>query len=119
MVAQIDMDHCIKCGLCRDACELEAIDFEQDLKIEKLKVGTIIVATGWDEYRPKDGYMGYGRYRNVITQLELERILAPNGPTYGHLIKPSDGKIPKKIMFMQCVGSRSLKHNKHCSSGVC
>ncbi|MHA1729148.1 MAG: 4Fe-4S binding protein [Promethearchaeota archaeon] len=119
MVAQIDIDKCIKCGLCEKVCELEAIDFDQEPKIEKFKVGTIVVATGWDEFRPNDGYLGYGVYKNVITQLELERILAPNGPTYGHLIRPSDGKTPKNILFVQCVGSRDLKRNRHCSSGVC
>jgi len=119
MVAQIDMDHCIKCGLCETVCELQAIDFNQQPKIEKLKVGTIIVATGYDEYKPERGYLGYGVYSNVLTQLELERILAPNGPTYGHLIRPSDGRRPKRILFVQCVGSRDLRRNAYCSSGVC
>jgi len=118
MIAQIDMDKCIKCGLCTEACELNAINFDDTGKIEKLKVGTIIVATGWDEFR-EEGYLGYGKYPNVITQLELERILAPNGPTYGDIIRPSDGKHPHKILFVQCVGSRDLKRNRHCSSGVC
>lgn len=119
MVAQIDMDHCIMCGLCKKVCEVEAVDYDQEPKIEKIKVGTIIMATGWDEYRPTEYYMGYGKYDNVITQLELERILAPNGPTFGHLVRPSDGKAPKRILFIQCVGSRDLKRNRHCSSGVC
>jgi heterodisulfide reductase subunit A len=118
MIAQIDMDKCIKCGLCTEACELNAINFDDTDKIEKLKVGTIVVATGWDEFR-EEGYLGYGNYPNVITQLELERILAPNGPTYGNIIRPSDGKHPHKILFVQCVGSRDLKRNRHCSSGVC
>jgi heterodisulfide reductase subunit A len=119
MVAQIDMDKCIKCGLCESVCELKAVDFNQPPKTVSFKVGTIILATGWDEFRPTDGYMGYGVFQNVITQLELERILAPNGPTFGHIIRPSDGKTPKNILFVQCVGSRDLKRNKYCSSGVC
>jgi len=118
LVAQIDMDKCIECGLCETACELNAIDRTQKPEVVTFKVGTIIVATGWDEFR-EVGYCGYGVYENVITQLELERILAPNGPTFGHLIRPSDGKHPKKILFVQCVGSRDLKRNKYCSSGVC
>lgn len=118
MVAQIDMTKCIRCGLCMDECELNAINFDDTDKIKKLKVGTIIVATGWDEFR-QEGYLGYGKYPNVITQLELERILAPNGPTYGNIVRPSDGKHPHKILFIQCVGSRDLKRNRHCSSGVC
>lgn len=118
LVAQIDMDKCIRCGLCDAACELKAVDFNQKAQMVNFKVGTIIVATGWDEFR-EEGYCGYGKFSNVITQLELERILAPNGPTFGHLIRPSDGKHPHRILFVQCVGSRDLKRNKHCSSGVC
>jgi heterodisulfide reductase subunit A len=117
--AQIDMDKCIKCGLCKNVCELKAIDFDQKDEIMEIKVGSIIVATGWDEYEPESGYLGYNIYPNVITQMKLERILAPNGPTIGHLARPSDGKRPKKILFIQCVGSRDLNKNMYCSSGVC
>lgn len=119
LIAQIDMDRCIKCGLCKSACELNAIDFDQKDEILKLNVGSIIVATGWDEYKPPKGYLGYNIYPNVITQMKLERILAPNGPTVGHLVRPSDGKRPKRILFIQCVGSRDLTKNAYCSSGVC
>lgn len=118
-LAQIDMDKCIKCGLCIGACELEAIDFDQKEEKINVKVGTISVATGWDEYIPEDGYLGYNKYDNVITQLQLERILAPNGPTMGQLVRPSDGKGPKRILFIQCVGSRDFNRNVYCSSGVC
>ncbi|MFX1395562.1 MAG: 4Fe-4S binding protein [Promethearchaeota archaeon] len=118
-MAQIDMTKCIKCELCKSVCELNAIDFDQKDEIISLKVGTIVVATGWDEYIPEDGYLGYGVYPNVITQMQLERILAPNGPTVGHLVRPSDGKRPKRILFIQCVGSRDLKRNTYCSAGVC
>ncbi len=118
-IAQIDMTKCIKCQLCQKACELEAIDFDQKEEKMRFKVGTIIISTGWDEYIPEDGYLGYNQYDNVITQLQLERILAPNGPTGGHLVRPSDAKEPKKILFIQCVGSRDLNRNAYCSSGVC
>ncbi|MFW9999243.1 MAG: 4Fe-4S binding protein [Candidatus Hodarchaeota archaeon] len=118
-LAQIDMTRCIKCELCMGACEVDAIDFDQEDEILELKVGSIIVATGWDEYEPPMGYLGYNKYPNVITQLKLERMLAPNGPTVGHLVRPSDGKEPKKILFIQCVGSRDLNMNTYCSSGVC
>ena len=118
-IAQIDMSKCIKCGLCQKECELESIDFDQEDLIQDLKVGSIIVATGWDEYKPPNGYLGYNVCPNVITQMKLERILAPNGPTMGHLVRPSDGKKPKKILFIQCVGSRDLNKNTYCSSGVC
>lgn len=118
-IAQIDMTKCIKCGLCQDACELNAIDFHQEDEILTLKVGSILIAVGLDEYEPETGYLGYNVYPNVITQMKLERILAPNGPTVGHLVRPSDGKRPKKILFVQCVGSRDLNMNTYCSSGVC
>jgi len=118
-MAQIDMDRCVKCGLCQTICELDAIDFEQKDEMVNVKVGSIIVATGWDEYEPPTGYLGYGVYPNVITQMQLERILAPNGPTVGHVVRPSDGKRPKRILFIQCVGSRDLNRNTYCSAGVC
>jgi heterodisulfide reductase subunit A len=118
-MAQIDMTKCIKCGLCQTTCELNAIDFDQKDEILDFTVGSIIVATGWDEYEPETGYLGYNVYPNVITQMKLERILAPNGPTIGHLARPSDGKRPKRILFIQCVGSRDLNRNTYCSSGVC
>ncbi len=122
LVVQIDMDKCINCELCKAACEFDAIDFDQEPEgqVINFNVGSIVVATGWDEFR-SEGNLGYGIYDNVITQLELERMLAPNGPTFGHLVKPSDGKQPKNILFIQCVGSRSIKDgdNRHCSSGVC
>jgi len=118
-MAQIDMDKCIKCGLCQGACEVDAIDFDQEDENLELKVGSIIVATGWDEYEPPKGYLGYDVYPNVITQMKLERMLAPNGPTEGHLVRPSDGKKPECILFIQCVGSRDLNKNAYCSSGVC
>ena len=118
-LAQIDMERCIKCELCKGACELNAIDFDQKDEIIEIEVGSIVVATGWDEFEPPIGYLGFNKYPNVITQLKLERILAPNGPTMGHLVRPSDGKEPKRILFIQCVGSRDLNMNTYCSSGVC
>jgi len=119
LMAQIDMDRCIQCGICQDVCELDAVDFDQEDEIINLNIGGIIVATGWDEYEPPEGYLGYNQYPNVITQMKLERILAPNGPTVGHLVRPSDGKEPKRILFIQCVGSRDLTKNTYCSGGVC
>jgi heterodisulfide reductase subunit A len=117
--AQIDMSKCIKCGMCQQVCEVKAIDFNQKDEIIELVVGSIIVATGWDEYEPETGYLGYNKYPNIITQMKLERMLAPNGPTVGHLVRPSDGKRPKKILFIQCVGSRDLNRQTYCSAGVC
>ncbi|TFH27718.1 MAG: CoB--CoM heterodisulfide reductase iron-sulfur subunit A family protein [Promethearchaeota archaeon] len=117
--AQIDMNTCIQCGNCANACELKAIDFNQkETKVTK-RVGGIIVATGWDEYTPEIGYLGYGIYDNVITEVTFERLLAPNGPVVGHLVRPSDRQPPQSILFVNCVGSRDMKRNLYCSSGVC
>jgi len=119
MIAQVDMNTCIQCNLCLEACELNAIDFAQTEELIDLKVGSIVVATGWDEYEPEIGYLGYKEYPNIITQMQLERIIAPNGPSLGHIVRPSDGQTPKTILFVQCVGSRDFNKNNYCSSGVC
>lgn len=116
---QIDMDRCIKCQNCAKACELEAINFDDQPEKVNLKVGAVIVATGWDEFVPEKGYLGYGNVKNVITQGQLERILAPNGPTVGNLARPSDGMHPHSVLFIQCVGSRDRHRNEWCSAGVC
>jgi heterodisulfide reductase subunit A len=116
-VSNIERDSCVECFACVDACDNEAIDFSQQAEIVELEVGTIIVATGWDLYE-KDDY-GYGKYDNVITQVQLERILAPNGPTMGHLKRPSDRKRPESILFINCVGSRDLNSNEYCSVVCC
>lgn len=113
---------CIHCYECVAACDQFAIDFSQEVEFVDYKVGTIIVATGWDLYKPPatgaPGRYGYGRHANVIDQVELERILAPNGPTLGHLSRPSDHKVPKRIVMIQCVGSRGEDH-PHCSDVCC
>ncbi len=99
----------IACGKCRDICEIKCIDFDQQDQIINLDVGAIIVATGLDVYDPSalDEY-GYTRHENVVTSLEFERLIDAGGPTGGHLIRPSDRKPPKRIGFIQCVGSRTL-----------
>ncbi|MFX0007509.1 MAG: 4Fe-4S binding protein [Promethearchaeota archaeon] len=112
----VDRNACIECYSCVDACELDAIDFSQVPKDENIEVGTIIIATGWDIYEPYGEY-GYGEFENVITQSQLERMLAPNGPLEGHVHRISDDKKPKEIVFIQCVGSRETERT-YCS-GVC
>jgi heterodisulfide reductase subunit A len=116
-VQDLMRDSCVECFACVDGCEQEAIDFSQQDVIVDLEVGTIIVATGWDLYRGDD--YGYGTYENVINQIELERIIAPNGPTYGHLKRPSDRKRPERILFINCVGSRDINKNPWCSVICC
>ncbi|MFX1361203.1 MAG: 4Fe-4S binding protein [Promethearchaeota archaeon] len=112
----VHRDSCVECFSCIEACELDAIDFSQVPKEVKFKVGTIIIATGWDIYEPFGEY-GYGEFENVITQAQLERMLAPNGPLEGHVRRLSDNKKPKEIVFIQCVGSRDSER-PYCS-GVC
>lgn len=118
-VAVIDGDACIKCGNCVTACEQNAVNLDDESEVKTYNVGTIIVATGWDEYKPKLGEYGYGVFENVVTQGEFERLLAPNGPYLGHFKRPSDNKMPDSVLFVQCVGSRDLRSNQYCSSGVC
>ncbi|MFX1454157.1 MAG: 4Fe-4S binding protein [Promethearchaeota archaeon] len=112
----IDRNACVECFSCVDACELDAIDFSQVPTEVNIKVGSIIIATGWDIYEPFGEY-GYGEFENVITQNQLERMLAPNGPLEGHMRRLSDMKKPKEIVFIQCVGSRESERT-YCS-GVC
>jgi heterodisulfide reductase subunit A len=125
-VATIDSSVCIyftkgKCQNCKKVCPADAIDYEQKEESLTLYVGAIIVATGYEEFDPtiKKAY-GYGQYPNVITQMQLARMIDPNGPTEGHIIRPSDGKEPKSITMIQCVGSRDEQvGNNYCSRVCC
>jgi heterodisulfide reductase subunit A len=120
----IDMDKCIKCGICarEDVCEPDAIRYDDKPEYITVKVGTIIVATGWDLYDPTElKQYGYGRYPNVITGLQMERLLSSFGPVLGKPVRPSDLKAPHSIAFLQCVGSRNFREggNTYCSRVCC
>ncbi|MFH1087183.1 MAG: CoB--CoM heterodisulfide reductase iron-sulfur subunit A family protein [Chloroflexota bacterium] len=109
-----------KCRFCETSCPAHAIDYEQQDEVLELHAGAIILAPGYDEFNPRaKGEYGYGRYRNVVTSIEFERILSPSGPFQGHLQRLSDGKQPKKVAFIQCVGSRDVAGNDYCSSVCC
>jgi heterodisulfide reductase subunit A len=110
------------CQICADFCGVGAIDFNQEDERVKLKVGSIILAPGFQPYDPalNDTYH-YGHFPNVVTSLEFERILSASGPYEGHLIRPSDKKEPKKIAWIQCVGSRNthVGDKGYCSAVCC
>ncbi len=122
----IDMDKClgnnpIACGKCLEACDKKCIDFDMKDEIIEFEVGTIIVATGMDVYDPTElDEFGYRSYENVITSIEFERLICAGGPTEGHFVRPTDHKRPKRIAFIQCVGSRSENRgNPYCSNICC
>ena len=120
LVATIDKDYCIDCKLCDQACGNLAIKHDQEPEEIELDIGTIIVATGYDPYNPTEKKeWSYESAENIITGLELERLINASGPTQGHVLKPSDGGIPKKVAFIQCVGSRDEQINKPYCSRVC
>ncbi len=111
----------IACGKCADKCEKKCIDFDMQDKIIELDVGTIIVATGMQPYDPTemDEY-GYTRFQNVVTSMEFERLICAGGPTEGHFVRPGDLQRPKRIGFIQCVGSRmENRGNPYCSNICC
>ena len=116
----VDKENCIDCKLCTKVCRAGAVDFQQQPRDIDLKVDAIIIATGFNQYDPSEIVeYAYKKHRNVLTALEFERWVCASGPIGGHLIRPADGRIPKKIAFIQCVGSRSLKFGTPFCSSVC
>jgi quinone-modifying oxidoreductase subunit QmoA len=102
------------------ACKYDAIDLSMKEESVELKVGAVVWATGWKPYdAAKIQPYGYGRFPNVITSVEFERLADPHGPTAGKLLRPSDGKEAKNIAFIQCAGSRDENHLRHCSRICC
>jgi heterodisulfide reductase subunit A len=124
-VYTIDMDACVECDKCIEACHkegLDAVDLNEKPEEIEIEVGTIIVASGYDVFDPTViGEYGYGIYPNVLTALEMERILSASGPTHGDIIRPSDRGRPKSVAYVQCVGSRSkdTRQNPYCSRVCC
>lgn len=123
----IDPMKCLKlknpkaCGKCIEACQVDAIDHQMTEKEINIEVGAVILCTGFELFDAKlRGEYGYGIYKNVITSLQFERMLSASGPYKGHVQRPSDNKVPKKVAFIQCVGSRDVcKGNGYCSSVCC
>ena len=121
---RIDPENCLylqkgECGKCREICPEGAVQFEEVGMEFQVDVGTIVVATGYDPFDPLlKPEFGYGRYKNVITGLEFERLVSENGPTQGRILV--DGKEPRSVVFIQCVGSRDKTvGNEYCSRVCC
>jgi len=122
----IDKDHCLyfikngKCGICQKICTLKAIDFNQEDSFIEDEFGAIILATGYDTY-PRENFIEYGadKYPDVITGLQFERLVSASGPTEGEMLRPSDKKIPKRVAFISCVGSRDPEHHLPYCSKIC
>ncbi len=125
--ARAEAERCLACGVCSEcyrcveACKPDAIRHSFKDTYSDLNVGAIVLATGFDEFDPSVKHeLGYGRHKDVITSIEFERILSASGPYAGHVQRPSDGKAPKRIAFLQCVGSRDEQcGNGYCSSVCC
>ncbi len=110
----------LACGKCVEVCEPDAITYDQTPKEIELKVDTILVSTGYEPYDPaQNEEYKYGKLENVVTALEMERMLSAAGPTQGKVVKPSDLKEPKRIAYVQCVGSRDNRSNTYCSRICC
>jgi heterodisulfide reductase subunit A len=127
-VAIIDPKNCLRlktkkkevCGKCLQACEAEAINFEQKPETLKLKVGGVIIAVGSEVFdASKMPEFGYGRFKNVISNIEFERISDASGPTSGKIVSPLTGQAPKTIAFIQCVGSRDKRFHEYCCRVGC
>ena len=123
-----EAERCLDCAVCSDckscvtACPADAIDFDQQPWDEEITVGAVILATGHQEFdATRKLPLGYGRFKNVLTQSQLARLLSASGPTAGELKRPSDGETPKRIFMLQCVGSRDCTSsgNEHCSAICC
>jgi heterodisulfide reductase subunit A-like polyferredoxin len=123
--AQAEADRCLSCGICSEcmscvfACERDAIIHEDVAKTQEINVGAMILAPGYQIYNAQlSEEYGLGRFPNVVTSLQYERMLSASGPTKGHVQRPGDSVSPKRIAFLQCVGSRDQDHD-YCSSVCC
>ncbi len=123
--AQAEAARCLACGICSEClscvyqCGVGAVDQDMVAKTQQIEVGAVILAPGFEIYQAQQSAeYGWGRYPNVVTALQFERLLSASGPTFGHVKRPSDGKPAQKIAFLQCVGSRDQSHD-YCSSVCC
>jgi len=115
----IDAEACDKCGQCVSACKYNAIDLNMSPEEITINAKAIIVATGWNPYDKSKLDNLLPDHPNVITNMMMERLASPNGPTKGKIVRPSDGKEPKSVAFVQCAGSRDENHLPFCSAICC
>jgi heterodisulfide reductase subunit A len=113
------VEGCIECGECKEACEAKAIDFSQTDQVTEIEAGTVIVATGYDLFDPSViPQYGYKKYDNVLTGLEFERLTCAAGPTRGKILL-KDGREPESVAIIHCVGSRDQNYHEYCSRVCC
>lgn len=119
-VAVIDKDNCTSCGICARICPMRAIELDHPSVEENHEVGAIVLAIGYELFDPRNKpEYGHSKLGDVVTSLELERMLSPLGPTHGQVARPSNGKVPRKVAFIQCVGCRDDKSNPYCGRICC
>ncbi len=125
-VPVIDRENCVhfttgECGLCAKVCQAGAIDYDQPVEKLELEVGAVVLTPGFEAFdAARRGEFGYGLAPNVLSSVQFERMLSAAGPTHGHIRRPADGKTPRRLAFIQCVGSRdNACDNAYCSSICC
>jgi heterodisulfide reductase subunit A len=127
-IAAIDSNRCLRlktkkgsvCGKCQEVCEAKAIAFEQEPETIQVKVGGVVVAVGSEVFdASRMAELGYGRFKNVISNIQFERISDSSGPTGGKILSPYCGEVPKSIVFVQCVGSRDKRFHAYCCRVGC
>jgi quinone-modifying oxidoreductase subunit QmoA len=105
---------------CKASCKYDAIDLDMEARTLTLKVGSIVWATGWEPYDAnRIDNLKFGRYQNIVTNMMMERMASPNGPTKGKILRPSDDREPQSVAFVQCAGSRDENHLPYCSYICC
>ncbi|MEA3445651.1 MAG: CoB--CoM heterodisulfide reductase iron-sulfur subunit A family protein [Bacteroidota bacterium] len=118
-IAAIDIENCILCGLCEKVCPANCIDFTQEEKLSEIKVKSVVIATGYELFDPTlIPRFGFGKYKNVVTSMQMERQLVPTRP-YNAVLRPKDGKMPDNIAYVLCTGSRDETVGNPICSQVC